>query len=173
MIDEPNQSLHRNLLPSLPMRMSRTTELWIRCQHLIPAAVGKLGRSIKKTTMKKTTHIIITSLILFLCSCGGSGKTPNSDFEGRLQAALAVDETGQRDEALKIVATDSANAGNGTVCLEAVSKVTSPYRRDDLAEDCAIRLVKAGESTSATEVANLINDAGRRSEVNKKIATNN
>lgn len=118
----------------------------------------------------KTTNIIVICLALFLFGCGDSGNSQNSDFEGRLKAALAVNETGQRDEALKSVATDSANAGNGAVCLEAVSKVTSPTQRGELAEDCAIRLAKAGESTSAAEVANLIIDSGRRSEVNKKIA---
>lgn len=81
-----------------------------------------------------------------------------------------MQETGQRDEALKIVATDSAAAGNGAVCLEAVSKVSSSARRDDLAEDCAVRLAKAGDSTAASDVANQIRDSGRRSEVNKKIA---
>ena len=118
----------------------------------------------------KTTNILLISLALFLCGCGDSGKSQNSDFDGRLKAALSVQDTGQRDETLKIVAIDSADAGNGTVCLEAVTKVTSASRRDDLAEDCAIRLAKAGESTAATEVANQIVAAGRRSETNKKIA---
>jgi hypothetical protein len=120
--------------------------------------------------MIKPTNILLISLALLLCGCGDSGKAANSDFEGRLKAALAVKETGQRDEALKIVATDSATAGNGTVCLEAVSKVSSRTRRDDLAEDCAIRLAKAGESTAASDVANQIRASGRRNEANKKIA---
>ena len=118
----------------------------------------------------KPTNILLTILALLLCGCGESEKSDNSDFEGRLKAALSVQETGQRDEALTNVATDSATAGNGAVCLEAVSKISSSARRDDLAEDCAIRLAKAGDSTAASDVANQIRDSGRRSEVNKKIA---
>ena len=88
------------------------------------------------------------------------------------RAHCTAEGIGQRlDECEVFGALDAAAAGNGAVCLAAVKKVTSSARRDLLAEDCAIRLAKAGDSTAASEVANQIGAAGRRSEVNKEIAT--
>ncbi|MEM8672002.1 MAG: hypothetical protein AAGG48_31075 [Planctomycetota bacterium] len=120
----------------------------------------------------KPTTIVCIIVSMLLCGCGQTTTSETSDFEGRLEAAAAVQETGQRDDALASVATDAADAGNGSVCLQAVSKVSATSLRDTLAEDCALKLARAGDSSAAYEVANKIVSASRRSDVNSTIAEN-
>ena len=113
--------------------------------------------------------ILFVMCLALGCSSSTSNQTPEA-LNGRLEAALALTDTGKRDGALVKVAEDAASAGQAEVVKKALSRVTDIGKRDDAAENCALKLAKAGKGAEAADVAKTITDSGKRDSTLSKLA---
>ena len=122
---------------------------------------------------------ILTILIVFVvCGCGGrgatnattGGKTDNSGFVGRLEAAKAIVHATNRDTSLAALAVEAAKAGEGAVAKQCVESIVSATVKDDAGYDAALALARAGKAEDAKLVAVLIIHATRKDKAMAKIA---
>lgn len=108
--------------------------------------------------------------IAFLFSVGcGSDPAPDQ-LQGRLNAAIEISASSQRDSALAAVAKDAGTLGDSEVAKNAVSRISTPSMRSSTAATVAIALAKAGQSEAAVEVAKQIDAMSQRNRVLEQIA---
>lgn len=100
----------------------------------------------------------------------GAGLS-SSSLKARLEAALAITYSGDRDTALAAVARDAARAAEADVTKAALQRITFTGAKDAAAADCAVLLANAGQGAAANEVAKMITFTGTRDEALKKLAT--
>jgi hypothetical protein len=91
-------------------------------------------------------------------------------YAARLEAALAIRNPFERDEALAGPASDAAAAGQGGVVKGCLAAISNPFARDDAAGRCALRLARAGRGAEAVEVARSIRNPFERDALLKKMA---
>jgi hypothetical protein len=113
--------------------------------------------------------ILIAMCLAIGCGTNPSNLTPEA-LNGRLEAGLALTDSGKRDSALVRVAEDAASVGQADVVKKALSRVTDTGNRDDAAQNCALKLAKAGKGSEAAEVAKTITDSGKRDSTLGKLA---
>jgi len=115
---------------------------------------------------------LLCGLALVL-GCGGkpseSHVKPNQ-LHARLDACLTMTNLNARDEALKAVALDAAEIGEGEVVKGALGRFTSLNLKDEAASACALKLSAAGQDQAAVDVAKMMMSLDKRDDVLKKIA---
>jgi serine/threonine protein kinase len=97
-------------------------------------------------------------------------RPESAQLTAKLDAALAIRNVGQRDDALFVLAQEAA-AEDVSVMQAALRGIRSNAQRDGAAEACVFRLVAAGKHSLAFAVAKEISNPGRRQEILKKLAS--
>lgn len=105
-----------------------------------------------------------------LPGCRGSVLNPKSDLELRVDAARAIAEPVERDEALAEVVLSAADQGDGRMVLRTLPQVVDPGLRDATAAASIDRIVKYGQRADANKVAATIADPDLRNETFKRLA---
>ncbi len=103
--------------------------------------------------------------------CSGGGMVPEgSPYKPKLDAALAISNTFERDAALARVATEAAGDGDVPVVKKALREMHNSFEIDKAAEVCALRLAKNGKGHEANEVAGMIHSTFQKDAVLSKLA---
>ena len=112
--------------------------------------------------------------LAILCALAGCKKTePRSeDLPARLQAALQINSSSDRDAALKAVALDAAGLGTDDIAKRATGGIMASRLRDETASDCALALARAHKMAAAKDMAQMINASSLRDSTLKKLAEN-
>jgi hypothetical protein len=97
-------------------------------------------------------------------------KATSDQLSGRLDAAMAMTNSNQRDEALQVLVADAATAGEGEMVKEVLAKFTSTNLKDDAAVEAALALAEVGQAQAATDIAKTMSNLNQRDEVLAKIA---
>ena len=108
----------------------------------------------------------------WLAGCRGSSLNPKSDLELRLDAANQEVVSADRDKSLSSIAADAAEEGNYLLAKKALIGIRDTGLRDQTAEECAIRLVKAGDRTDANKLPATIQDPAVRNNTLRRLADN-
>src|SRR5689334_13294607 len=94
---------------------------------------------------------LILSLGL-LAGCQRHAVQPGS-LGPRLEAAQAIMNVPDHDDALAKVSQDAANAGDGEITKRALGQIGSVPLKDDTAAACALTLARPGHTQAAAEIA--------------------
>jgi hypothetical protein len=115
--------------------------------------------------------LLLVILIVAVSGLGaGCGRDkPVGDLQGKLDAALAINDVPTRDTALANVADSAAAAADAEIVKKAVSKINDVPTKDKAAASAALKLGSAGKSTEAAEVAKMINDVPLRDRTLSKL----
>jgi hypothetical protein len=113
--------------------------------------------------------------LLLILGCGtnqesGDRHASPEQLKSRLDAASSMTNLNYRDDALKAIADDAANAGQAEFVKQALSKMTNLNDRDTAVISCALKLSAAGQDQAAVEIAKTIVDLNKRDEVLRKMA---
>jgi hypothetical protein len=118
--------------------------------------------------------ILLAGLTTLLGGCVGCGNktavSPNSPFRAKLDAALAINSSFERDKALVAVANDAAAGADADAVREALEGINSGFTKDSTAAECALKLAKVGKAAEATEIAKKINSSHTRDVTLAKLA---
>lgn len=95
-----------------------------------------------------------------------------STFEGRLGAAMGIQNGTERDAALVQVAKDSSNAGDVGTTRKALTKVENGLERDNATAASATNLAALKKTTEATAIAKTIENGQLRDTTLAIIAKN-
>jgi len=113
-------------------------------------------------------------LVMVACGCekpaSRNGPTAKPEMPGRLEAALQIMATSDRNEALSRVAKDAADLGDFSITTQALGHITDTALHDEGASSAAIKLAAAGQGTAANDVAKTIFETSLRDSTLKKIA---
>jgi hypothetical protein len=90
--------------------------------------------------------------------------TTSMAVNAQLEAALAIMNPIQRDDALSAVAEAAADAGDGGIAMTAVVAIANPKLKDEAAVQSARKLAKAGKGAEATGIAKIIQNPITRDE---------
>jgi hypothetical protein len=128
--------------------------------------------------MKYCGYRIIIGALLLLPACKGgdgdvSGMSGKASLSSRCEAAKAITNSAQRDQALSVVAGDAAKEGDAAVVKTCIQSITSSAVKDEAAFTSAVALAKAEKGQEATHVAQMITNTARRDEALAKIARGN
>lgn len=88
----------------------------------------------------------------------------------RLEAALAIHNPFERNDALAELAVASAKAGYGGIVRTAIREINNPFTQNETAARCARLLAKVGQGGMAVEVANLIGNPFERDATLRQLA---
>ena len=116
-------------------------------------------------------HLPVFAILLFMgCSEHRTSHVTSEQLNGRLTAALAVNDMNQRDVALKSVAQDAAEAAQGEIVKRAVYEIHDAALMDQVTYDCALKLVERGQAQAAADAAKMLHDTSKANEVLGRIA---
>ena len=107
---------------------------------------------------------LVALALMFVLGCNRQvptavpGPAPLA-VSSQLEAALAIQNPIQRDEALGAVAQTAADAGNA---MNAVAAIMNPIAKDEIAAQSAGKLAKAGKGAEATAIAKIIQNPIKR-----------
>lgn len=122
----------------------------------------------RKTLMQLRFHSTLLAIaIAFVFEAGCNRQAPVAPpiaVSAQLQAALAILNPIQRDDALSTVAQAAGDAGDGGIAMAAVVAILNPNLKDDAAVLSAKKLAKAGKGADATAIAIIIQNPIRRDE---------
>jgi hypothetical protein len=128
-------------------------------------------------SMKQVIYSVIVAGLALVVGCGPDGKTPtvkqvqNADqLKGRLDAAMAITEPDRKNDALKSVAEDAADAGHVEYTKAAINQITEPDRKNKVAATCALKLSHKGDTGGATAIAQLITEPDLKNRTLSKIS---
>jgi len=107
-----------------------------------------------------------------LAGCKGSSLYPKSDLELRLEAANQEMVPADRNKSLMTIAPEAAEEGDYQLAQQALKGISDPKLRDQTAEECAVRFVKAGDRTDANKMAATITDRDVRNRTLRRLADN-
>jgi hypothetical protein len=122
---------------------------------------------------------ILLSLTLFLMvGCrdqtpsrhGGGSQATATDFAARLEAAEAIQNLAEHDDALADLAKDAAKAGDGAITKSAIDGIRTSSLHDSAAADAAVLLAKGGKSADALVIAKSIRQSSLRDQTLSAIA---
>lgn len=113
-------------------------------------------------------NLLVILALSFAVGCQDSSEI--SEFQGRLDAALALESETDRNNALAQCAETSANAGDGEIVKEAIANISEKTIRDVLGLKCSRILARSGATSTATEVAENIDNPTMRQNALKEIA---
>ena len=80
------------------------------------------------------------TLVLLLCLFAGCKKNEppvRADLRTRLEAAMQISNSSDRDSALKAVAVAAADLGAGDIVMDALGHTSSTTFHDEAANECA------------------------------------
>jgi hypothetical protein len=126
----------------------------------------------KETGVRTFTRICL--LLLLLAGCDHQVPvtgTGTSEFSGRLEAALAMENGTAKHNTLVKLAENAAQAGDGDVVLKAIAAVDAGTFRDNTCAICSLALAKQGKTLEATAVAKEIANETQRNNTLTQIAT--
>jgi len=106
----------------------------------------------------KRFAIILAVVVLH----SGCSTTEPSEAQGRLSAALALENDTARHNALLRCAEFAAEQGDAAVVATAISKVKKETARNNLGLTCSQSLAKCGKTAEATKIAQSIEDETMR-----------
>jgi thioredoxin-like negative regulator of GroEL len=111
-------------------------------------------------------------LMVLVLVIGCRAKQPASaeQMAGRLDAATAMSNVSQRNDALAAVALDAADAGEGGIVKRAVGQISNVSQQNDVAYSCALKLAERGKSQEATAIAKMISNVSKQNEALRRIA---
>jgi hypothetical protein len=118
--------------------------------------------------MKFRFHSALLAIALVLgagCNRQASVDVPVTApiaISSQLEAAMAIQNPIQRDEALSAVAQTAADAGDGGIAMKAAAAIANPIVKDDTAAVSAKKLAKFGKGTEATAIAKIIQNPIKR-----------
>jgi len=112
--------------------------------------------------------------LAILCALAGCKKNaPRSDdLAARLQAAMQISSSSDRDAALRAVALDAAGLRTDDIAKRATGGIMASSLRDETASDCALALARAHKMAAAKEMAQMISATSVRDGTLKKLAEN-
>ena len=114
---------------------------------------------------------ILTGLLGLSPGCGGKpAASANSPFRAKLDAAVAIRNSFEKDNALVAVAREAAAGGDADVVKEALDEMASSFTKDNSAAECALKLAKGGKGAEAAEVAKTIRSSFARDATLSKLA---
>ena len=112
--------------------------------------------------------------VILVAGVAGSGGCDREDSPGaladRVEAALAISNSPQKDQALQQVAEDAAEAGEGEIVRKALSGMNNGPQRDQAAQQCAHSLAKAGRRSEAVEIAKMIANSPQRDQLLQQLS---
>jgi len=113
--------------------------------------------------------------LFFVAGCSSGSKSPQTpeQLQGRLDAANRITSISQRNDAMKAIAEDAADSDAGDVALMALEAISTLSVRNDVAERCALKFLKRGNTKAATAVAETITSMSKKNEVLAQIAKGN
>jgi hypothetical protein len=100
----------------------------------------------------------------------GVSMPPQSKFDGRIDAALAIFDFRAKDAALAAVAKEAASEGDVEAVKRCVDRIQDFGTHDAAAQAAAMNLAKAGKPQAATDVAKSIRDFGRKDQTLSALA---
>jgi ribosomal protein L29 len=120
--------------------------------------------------MKYSGITVLVVGLALAAGCSPPKQTTPEQFKARLDAADAMSNPGQQEEARKKIAEEAADAGEADVARKAWDKLSNPGTKEELAEACALKFAKRGDLKAARAFADLMSNPGRKEEVLRKIA---
>lgn len=119
----------------------------------------------------RVVHIIML-VCAGLIALAGCDKKPanNSEAMARVNAAIAMTNLNERDDALGSACRGAAKAGAVDAVTKALANISNLNVHDDVASDSAIALRDSGQRAAATEVAKSINNLNQRDKTLKQLA---
>ncbi len=118
----------------------------------------------------------IAFALLALAGCSQNTVEPfahpnrrGPSLDSQLQAAAALANPRERDDAIALVARDAANVGDVHWATQALKAISDWEVRDDAALAVAVRLAKGGKEVAAQEIASSIASSVVREETLKFI----
>jgi hypothetical protein len=113
----------------------------------------------------------LTGFLGLSIGCGGKqADSATSPFRDRLDAAAAIQNSFEKDNALVAVAREAAAGGDTGVAHDALDKIANTFTKDNTAAECALKLAKAGKGAEATKVAQKISNSFTRDATLAKLA---
>ncbi len=98
-------------------------------------------------------------------------KVVSSEFAGRFEAVLAMENDTSRHNTLVRLAEDAANAGDGDLVLKVIEHVEAGTARSNTCAICSEALLKRGMTSAATAVALQIENETSRNNMLARIAS--
>jgi hypothetical protein len=126
----------------------------------------------RESRLHRLGALIVLLWAGWLGGCRGSSLNPKSDLELRLDAANQETVIADRDASLSSIATDAAEEGNYRLAQQALIGIHDSKLADQTAQECAIRLVKAGDRTDANKLTTTIKDPEVRNNTLRRLADN-
>lgn len=122
--------------------------------------------------MKTLLNGLLIFVVLIGAGCSEKPTTRSTveQLNGRLTAALAINDMNQRDAALKAVALDAAEAAQGEIVKRAVYEIHDATVMDGTTYACALKLVERGQTQAAADAAKLMHDATKANDILGRIA---
>ena len=114
------------------------------------------------------TTAFVIGLVL-AAGCEQSKQIPET-FQARLDAADAMVNDVQKQQAFKKIAEDAADAGEADVAHKALSKIANDVTKEALAEAFALKFAKRGDLKASRSFADLMSNDVKKQEVLRKIA---
>lgn len=117
----------------------------------------------------------VALIVLGLALAVGCGQTPKppqtaEQLKGRLDAANQMADISKRADALKVIAVDAADAGSVDLVLKSIGGIPNLGTKNEVAEACALKLMKRGDTNAATTIAGTIVNLQKRNEILGRIA---
>ncbi len=91
-------------------------------------------------------------------------------LQSRLEAAETISDASDKDDALKTLAVDAAQAGDFALAKQALEQISDVDVHDPAARRCMQTLVKAGHRKEAMEMAKIIQDTDTRDQALLELA---
>ena len=101
---------------------------------------------------------------------GAAGPAAAARYGSRLEAARAISNPFERDDALACLAEEAAGAAQPDVVQGCLGGLSNPFRRDEAASACTLALAQAGQGHAAVAVARKVSNPFERDEVLKDLA---
>ncbi len=100
-------------------------------------------------------HLVLLLALLLFGACQKPVQTPDT-LRARLEAAGVMTNVKSQDEAFAAVAKDAAAAKDIEITKQAVGRIVSMPLKDEIAEACALILVKKADFAAANLLARMI-----------------
>lgn len=110
--------------------------------------------------------------LAFVVGCAQEPRPPQTpeQLSGRMEAASKIPNLSEKSDAYKVIAMDAADSGVVDVVVKSIDGIPNISTRDEVAETCALKLMKRGDTKAATTVAEKITNMSKKSDVLGKIA---
>ena len=124
--------------------------------------------------MRPSFTTLICALYILPCGCSEGTQRANdpspSKWDAKFSSADSIRQTKVRDDAMKTLAKNAAEAGSHAVAIRALDNIRDVSNHDQAARDCAVALATNEHLEAARQIANKIRATKMRDETLKLIA---